>query len=334
MALNQKRAQWYLKRFSSSLIESSGKFKVRLNDGAHFYPEFAYLCPLCLKSMFVYLPKESLLSWTSDFTLDHLPPESVGGSDTVLVCKDCNSKAGSNYDYSIKEFLKHDALIKRKKNSKVNIKASFKGIPGSYNSGLSLTDKNELTFNVNTEKKPYVKEWLEEIKSNTNWELKATVTIPELNLVYKALLKSAYLFCFSVWGYSFIYSMTGSKIRGVLNNSENHILENLGVFISNSLELNANRLILIQNNSFYDGFVVNMTLLEKESNHKVMATILIPGNDSDSWENLSKFDPYLKNKASITFSGIEMVINYKSPINPNSYQKDWEDIKKGNIKKR
>lgn len=65
-----------------------------------------------------------------------------------------------------------------------------------------------------------------------------------------------------------------------------------------------------------------------------MATMWIPGNDSDSWENLTQFNPYLKDKASLTLSGIEMVIDYKHPINPNSYQKDWEDIKKGNIKKR
>src|SRR5260370_40382262 len=52
-----------------------------------------YLCPLCLDVM---LTVEEFA--TGELTVEHVPPETLGGDDMVLTCKGCNSQAGSWFD--------------------------------------------------------------------------------------------------------------------------------------------------------------------------------------------------------------------------------------------
>lgn len=333
MGLRLNQAEWQLSKFSASLSASPGKFILKKNEGDYFTPDFSYLCPICLKSSFVYLPEESKIFWTNDFDLDHFPPKSVGGKDTVMVCKKCNSTAGYEYDNSIKDFLIHDGLVKRKMNSKINIKTSFQGKKGVYTSSLSLSKNNELLFDVNTKKQPLVKEWLEESLTNPKWEFKITIREPSINLVYKTFLKSAYLYCFSIRGYSFVYSNTGTKIRAVLNDTEKHILNNCGVFILNKMNTLKSGLVLINDNNIYKGYVVNLYVNNKENNHEVWATVLIPSNDSDSWEDLSRLQPLLDSKSELTFSGIQLIVDFKKAIPANLFDHDWNNIKNGNIRR-
>src|SRR3954454_153888 len=56
----------------------------------------AYLCPLCVNN-FIILLEQGLIPST-DFSLDHFPPESVGGTLKLLTCKKCNNDAGRLYE--------------------------------------------------------------------------------------------------------------------------------------------------------------------------------------------------------------------------------------------
>jgi len=38
-----------------------------------------------------------------EFSLDHYPPESGGGFQTMLICKKCNNEAANLYKFSLKE---------------------------------------------------------------------------------------------------------------------------------------------------------------------------------------------------------------------------------------
>lgn len=51
-----------------------------------------YLCPLCLDGLTV----EEFA--TGELTVEHVPPKRLGGSDLVLTCKPCNSRAGTSFD--------------------------------------------------------------------------------------------------------------------------------------------------------------------------------------------------------------------------------------------
>ena len=61
----------------------------RTIDGA---PPDYYLCPLCLR----YLSRASVAA--SALTMEHVPPESVGGTRMLLTCRDCNNASGVLYD--------------------------------------------------------------------------------------------------------------------------------------------------------------------------------------------------------------------------------------------
>jgi hypothetical protein len=39
----------------------------------------------------------------AEFSLDHFPPESIGGFQTLLVCKKSNNEAGKLHDFSLKQ---------------------------------------------------------------------------------------------------------------------------------------------------------------------------------------------------------------------------------------
>ena len=54
-----------------------------------------YVCPLCARPF----QRNSLDS--GELTLEHVPPSSVGGRGIVLVCRDCNSRAGHTIDAAI-----------------------------------------------------------------------------------------------------------------------------------------------------------------------------------------------------------------------------------------
>jgi hypothetical protein len=51
-----------------------------------------YLCPLCLGGLTV----EEF--GTGELTVEHVPPESLGGGELVLTCKTCNNRAGTSFD--------------------------------------------------------------------------------------------------------------------------------------------------------------------------------------------------------------------------------------------
>src|SRR5437588_10584781 len=73
----------------------------------HMQPEHpitysGYLCPICLVNGFWLTPNDTLYTTPAKFSLDHYPPDSVGGFENVVVCKTCNNYAGTRYEASIK----------------------------------------------------------------------------------------------------------------------------------------------------------------------------------------------------------------------------------------
>ena len=63
----------------------------------------ATLCPLCMRVF-----KEQALNQQTDLplTLEHLPPEELGGKPSILLCKKCNSTTGHDIDSKLLEYLK------------------------------------------------------------------------------------------------------------------------------------------------------------------------------------------------------------------------------------
>jgi hypothetical protein len=105
-----KKLAYYFQKYSLSL-----QTVVYQRTGNYFYGKgrrpvsFVYLYPLCLKHVISYDGED--LRFKEAFTLDHFPPESVGGKATVLVCNKCNSTAGADFEYSLKEWLRDQSAV-------------------------------------------------------------------------------------------------------------------------------------------------------------------------------------------------------------------------------
>lgn len=82
------------------MYERTGKY---FHDNAGNPVQYVYLCPICLKNKAAILNIEDFRS-DDEFTIDHFPPQSVGGKGKILVCKTCNNTAVDySVHYSVKE---------------------------------------------------------------------------------------------------------------------------------------------------------------------------------------------------------------------------------------
>lgn len=83
-----------------------------------------YVCPVCQKIF----DKEALFSteYVDHLTLEHVPPESLGGNIKLLTCKICNNEQGSMLDKQLLESLK--------------TKDFYSGIPGAERPARFLVD--------------------------------------------------------------------------------------------------------------------------------------------------------------------------------------------------
>lgn len=186
----------------------------------------AYVCPLCTRRVLIREHDEYLRQ--SEFTWDHYPPKSVGGISEVLVCRPCNSDFGKDIDYSLKAYLQYIRFIGKEDGVPYPIKARFEGIQGSYL--FQAYWKNQtLIQTANFKKYPLVHSWFND-KSRPGAHIHYQFTAPPASDIQRALLKTAYLICFENWGYEFVFSHTGYKMRGAMLGTEEHPLSNYGVF--------------------------------------------------------------------------------------------------------
>jgi hypothetical protein len=84
----RKHVEWF--RRSAGTLRALARERGREDDLPT--PEDWYLCPLCLDGVTI----EELD--TGELTVEHVPPEALGGAELVLTCKQCNHRAGGKFD--------------------------------------------------------------------------------------------------------------------------------------------------------------------------------------------------------------------------------------------
>ncbi len=288
----------------------------------------AYLCPLCLKNFLVELEEERKQS--SEFTLDHFPPESVGGKLKILTCKKCNNEAGAYYESELINKMNYEATLSNIDNAKIPAKFSLIGIPGNFTCYIKKNNKDKLDVNFPIKSKnqsPFLNYWLENKSNNTSWEGKMTIQRPNDEKVVKALLKTAYLICFANFGYDFTFSSNGELIRAVLNNKEVYPCE-FPLFWLNKKDLSLNfethlGLRIIEKPINLQTFAVNIAL--NLNDNTSIACILIPFPGKDGWEKLKEINNFQKNKPQVAISFKKVVAVLPNNIF-DGYTKAWNDF--------
>jgi hypothetical protein len=79
----------------------------------------AVMCPIC---MVLYNRKGLDQSVENPLTIEHCPPEELGGKPLLLLCKKCNNTSGSELDVKLMEYLNVKPFNEQKVQGRVLLK--------------------------------------------------------------------------------------------------------------------------------------------------------------------------------------------------------------------
>lgn len=325
-----------LLRYSPSLANFHDKYLSLFFTGSDQIPNhFAYVCPICIKNGIILLEDGTSYSTNEEFTLDHFPPEAVGGKSTVLVCKKCNNEAGANYENSLKEKMQSMSFHKKVASSKLKAKSQIKDVRGNYPTVLSIGNNGryEISFKPNEKiHAPLLDKWLENSKTDLTWTAEITIPVPDENKVLKALLKTAYLFCFYYWGYDFVYSYSADRIRKILNDEIEYPLKTptfmLGAIAKSGqipkFPLGLCHIIAPQE---IKCFLVNIHLIDKETGYDDIVGMIIPGPSIEDWNDLNRIHLILNNNPTMSVTFNHVTGNSVADGIYHGYSKSWNNLK-------
>lgn len=254
-----------------------------------------YLCPICLNQV-IYI-KDNVLHLTEEFTGDHYPPASIGGKRKALVCKPCNNNFGTDLDFAPAKSLEVINLLNGTAEGKMKMRIN--GSKGAYNLqalwtplSINLRD-NQKHSNIINEFKKAFDQW-DETGAPVSFSLR--ISYPQPSIVYKSLLKAAYLSFFSWVGYEFTISPVARNIRAVLKGQISHPLSNQGVLYD------------VQPNQFVEGiyaitapktcanFFVSLHMEDPATKRKIQNVVIIPSFLPGSWEKQITFAAFENQK--------------------------------------
>ena len=190
------------------------------SDGVEFHMADAYICPLC---QHVYAIAHDAL------TLEHVPPESVGGKPILVTCRACNNTQGTDLDvYLMNELeilhnLSHLDTIPQKS------RIAFNGVEINGQTTFSKSDGFKFMISPDNNNPLQSEEFIKEARNTQEGyqiKLKANITNRKRNvdLANIALLKSAYLMTFQKLGYMYVLNPCTNKVREQILNPKQKII--------------------------------------------------------------------------------------------------------------
>jgi len=318
----------YLYQYSASLrpyASHYAQFWGLTEDNKHF----GYLCPICLINGFWVTADDTFHSRGLEFSMDHYPPESVGGFQTIAVCKTCNNYAGDHYDFALKQKLAELSFNSQFPGSTLRTKSVIGKIPGKYSSTISIRPDGsfEVSFKPNQKAHtPHLDSWLDQSSKDPTWKADVTIPLIDEKLVGKALLKAAFLYAFAAWGYEFAFSYTGCKIRKVICDNDRYPLDVPSFWLGGQAPPGTKLPVGVcyaYNNMVFRCFVVNIPLRDLTTGYSNLVSVLLPGPAVADWESLMRLGPGFERYGEVTFSMAHVTEHLLGPNEIDGYAKSW-----------
>ncbi len=218
--------KYYLKRQSIfkiysenlKLYAASRNFQLAAqsdDEKYHFVDYDIYLCPLCLCAFNINAIKGN----NPILTIEHCPPKSMGGKPLVLTCKECNNSFGTKSDIHLLNTINKEPFLNMELNSTMEMDFKFGEMP--IKGAMELIGGNKLLIKFKSNSNPYHLPKIEELLRGKKGEFKFQFATPKRDVMKKATMKSAYLYMFSIFGYSFVLDKNIKKIReSLLSNTD------------------------------------------------------------------------------------------------------------------
>jgi hypothetical protein len=155
-------------------------------------------------------------------------------------------------------------------------------------------ENGALVKNIDFKKYPLIKKWL----TNPNFKKGSAIHIetrrPKEHLMQKAMLKTAYLHMFNLFGFEFSFSNTGRKIVDVIKNNGTHPMSNFGVFTLE--DPTKDGLYRILSPAELLAFMLCFTIKIKNPDLSKTYCVIIPFFYPKSWDKLQAYIPYENNE--------------------------------------
>ena len=178
-------------------------------DGVEFRMADAYICPLC---QHVYAIAHDAL------TLEHVPPESVGGKPILVTCKACNNSQGADLDVYLMNELEISHNLSHLDTIPQKSRIAFNGIEINAQTTFSKSEGFKFMISPNNNNPIEFEGFMKEARNaKEGYEIKLTANITNrkrnTDLANIALLKSAYLMAFQELGYMYVLNPCTNKVR-------------------------------------------------------------------------------------------------------------------------
>jgi len=303
--------------------------KLFLNEGDLIPIHKAYLCPLCITNFIIALYEEKSFQATSDFDLDHYPQKSIGGKNTILVCKSCNNQAGHKFEFALKKHLELSSFAEKGISHKVDVKTSIPDV-GQFKSLIwkNANDQWEISLKPNDKIKiKPLDEWMAYSKTNKNWSIQVTIPNPKDDHINKSMIKSAYLYCFALWGYEFAFSKTGDLFRAVLSDKAEYPMSVLPLKFNKATPNYKNMprgVCYISKPEELRSLVVNIEVKDKDKDFEAIHPVFIPNPTDTGIEDLRKIQKLMDEKVTgdITMVTLNSILN----TTPAAYSQTWREM--------
>lgn len=196
------------------------------SDGHDTVRKESYICPLCLRLFRLAQLGKDINKY---ITLEHIPPDNLGGKPLVLTCKDCNSNCGHDLDVYLRNELEHREG--KFFNDPKGYVSRFEYGGNSVNAIMKEDENGIVDIYVENKHNPpgNVDRFVESTKA-----CDGDLSIPgyfklgnhrrKTEVVDVAILKSAYLFAFYKLGYRYILSTNLNAIRKQILNPNEKVL--------------------------------------------------------------------------------------------------------------
>lgn len=283
----------HVRQFYHSLMANQQRFRNLIPPPFAFIPYTPYICPLCMENH-IFIFHNGAAKISSEFTLDHVPPDVVGGTFKIMTCKACNNNAG-NYEGEFKKLIDLVSLGEKKTDTIISTEVTVIETNKTLKTKFRITEQGNPSFyfeeNVKKHNKE-VKQFLEELHAGKHKKLKIFIPGYDVLKMQKACLKSAYLICFQNWGYEFAYSKNAELIRKVLKGEIEYPLETPLIFVDRKkFDMPIGVGIIsepLEIQCYYVNMKINIGIDER------WASVFIPNPTSIGWDQLKKVQELMK----------------------------------------
>ncbi len=169
-----------------------------------------FVCPICLK---LFARTENL---SGDLAIEHIVPEALDGRVTTLTCRVCNNTDGAQFDHHLVQRVR---LEGRKK----PLAAGVEFCGAKFRAEVHLPDPSDdaiKIYGIRKQSNPREVEKFSRLLSEGVWDGRMLNLGFELQyapaLAAAALLRSAYLLMFRLFGYRYVYDSSAAVIRKTL----------------------------------------------------------------------------------------------------------------------